>query len=118
MGVDLADAGPYVTQCVYCGRSLREFEVTDDHIVPKCRGGNGHPANVAPSCGNCNHNKGPLTAKEFIAVRKDRGMLKSLYNCISSHIDPCREPVDNKASHLLDRNHMPITKKVTCPPAS
>lgn len=40
--------------CLKCGRA----PVTRDHIVPLCRGGLNHPANLQPLCKDCNRRKG------------------------------------------------------------
>jgi len=49
----LARDGPV---CHYCGISLRQHEVTIDHIVPRSRSGRAgnHPDNLVVACGLCN----------------------------------------------------------------
>lgn len=40
--------------CIYCGST----EVaTQDHIIPKCKGGPDIPANIVPACKSCNSSK-------------------------------------------------------------
>ena len=58
------------TQCVYCGIDLSYENMTVDHVIPKSRGG-GESGNLAPCCKLCNILKGPLTAREFLAMRDE-----------------------------------------------
>lgn len=44
-------------QCAYCGRSLKSakpFDVTLDHLVPRCVGGTDEPTNIITACRPCN----------------------------------------------------------------
>jgi hypothetical protein len=43
--------------CAYCGRELRSakpFDVTLDHLVPRCTGGTDEPTNLITACRSCN----------------------------------------------------------------
>lgn len=55
--------------CVYCGRPA----TTVDHVIPRSRGGPNAQWNLVPACKECNHEKGSLTAEEFLALRGDPG---------------------------------------------
>lgn len=56
-----ADEDLYV--CVYCGA---DFAHTD-HVVPKSKGGPGHPQNLVPACLMCNSVKTDTDVLTFIA---------------------------------------------------
>lgn len=66
-----------VTQCVYCGDDLDADTVTREHVIPKLRGGS-DAANTAPACRDCNAAKGPLTAREFLALRDSPDDLEAM----------------------------------------
>lgn len=72
-------------RCGYCGcdiathRELAEGEAGMhcqmagmDHMVPRCRGGPDHVANLMIACGMCNSLKGATTLEEFRALMADR----------------------------------------------
>lgn len=44
--------------CLKCGAT----PITRDHVVPLCRGGLNHPANLQPLCHRCNVHKGDQIA--------------------------------------------------------
>lgn len=49
--------------CRYCGIRLTENTLVKDHQLPLARGGSNWPANLVPSCQNCNcrkHTKHPI----------------------------------------------------------
>ena len=45
-------------RCQYCGKSFAASELTLDHVVPLCEGGQTNWTNVVTACGDCNHRKG------------------------------------------------------------
>ena len=45
-------------KCRYCRCVLTTVNATVDHIVPRSRGGSGHPSNLAACCRLCNDSKG------------------------------------------------------------
>lgn len=65
--------------CYYCERTLntrkimrrgdrnKGLDFTEDHKIPRCRGGTDAPSNRVPCCFRCNQVKGDLTDKEFKA---------------------------------------------------
>lgn len=65
--------------CQYCGRELRPYTVTVDHIVPVSRGGARDWMNVVAACKPCNGKKDnrtpdeahmPLRGKPWVPTRK------------------------------------------------
>jgi hypothetical protein len=58
--------------CVYCG-CTNKLLLTEDHILPKSRGGTDDDKNKQMACWTCNQLKGNLLDKEF------RKYLKALY---------------------------------------
>lgn len=49
-------------RCVYCDR--RTY-LQLEHLVPRSRGGDNSPENLAAACAKCNTRKGPLMPLEF-----------------------------------------------------
>jgi hypothetical protein len=56
--------------CVYCSAELSRDECTQDHVIPRCRGGArlGRD-NLEPACVGCNSAKGDLSLLEFLVMR-------------------------------------------------
>jgi 5-methylcytosine-specific restriction protein A len=52
--------------CYYCEKTLKQIEITMDHIIPIARGGKTQSGNVVPSCRDCNKNKGVETPVDVI----------------------------------------------------
>lgn len=72
-------------QCVYCGSKLTPKNATVDHVIPHSRGGSKTDRmNQAPACKNCNSNKGPMTAAEYLGVRDDTQARKQLLAKLSA----------------------------------
>lgn len=44
--------------CQYCGKKFSYNELTFDHVVPRCKGGETNWVNIATACHTCNTNKG------------------------------------------------------------
>jgi 5-methylcytosine-specific restriction endonuclease McrA len=62
-----------VLLCVYCGVKLDRDNQTQDHAIPKCRGGaQMGPDNLEPSCRTCNWAKGDLSILEFLFMQNAR----------------------------------------------
>jgi len=66
-----------IRRCVYCGCTEILF-LTQDHIVPKVRGGPDTPDNLQDCCWSCNQIKGGLTHKELLDYRQALRILKRL----------------------------------------
>lgn len=49
-------------QCAYCG-SIEN--ITQDHMIPLCRGGEHSPENIVPACNSCNARKNARTPLEW-----------------------------------------------------
>jgi len=47
----------YGNRCVYCLEKFPLTELTRDHIIPRCKGGNRTWQNIAPACKKCNGEK-------------------------------------------------------------
>ena len=45
-------------ECIYCGKSHNENDLTIDHVHPRCMGGSSHTCNCVPACKSCNQSKG------------------------------------------------------------
>ena len=66
-------------ECQYCGKALKEYNTTVDHIVPTSRGGERGWLNVVAACKPCNGKKDnrtpnearmPLRGKPWVPTRK------------------------------------------------
>jgi hypothetical protein len=76
-----------ISQCVYCGIDLDDYNQSDDHVIPLCRGGSNLRTNMAPACQACNNAKGPLTAREFLMVRDDPEDLAALIRVMGAQVE-------------------------------
>ena len=45
-------------ECIYCGKSYNESDLTIDHVHPRSMGGNDVTYNCVPACVKCNQSKG------------------------------------------------------------
>jgi len=54
--------------CSYCNRPLNIKTIRFDHLVPVSRGGSAGLDNLAPSCSDCNAEKGILLPEEYRAL--------------------------------------------------
>jgi 5-methylcytosine-specific restriction endonuclease McrA len=56
--------------CIYCNVELTSENRTQDHVIPRCRGGSqlGRD-NLEPACVECNSAKGDLSLLEFLVTR-------------------------------------------------
>jgi 5-methylcytosine-specific restriction endonuclease McrA len=54
----------YGFRCGYCGKKFPQRQLTRDHVVPKSKGGQTTPENLAASCKPCNNRKADCTPKE------------------------------------------------------
>lgn len=58
--------------CQYCGKKLKESEITLDHIIPRSRGGKDNWQNLATACPECNSKKGNKLPEEAgFMLKKD-----------------------------------------------
>ena len=56
--------------CVYCNTQLARDSVTQDHVIPRCRGGSKlGRENLEPACRRCNFEKGDKSLLMFLATR-------------------------------------------------
>jgi 5-methylcytosine-specific restriction endonuclease McrA len=56
----------YQQYCSYCHKRFPVSELTPDHRIPLCRGGNNNISNIVPSCLRCNQKKGRKTQAEYL----------------------------------------------------
>ena len=45
-------------ECIYCGEKHNEFDLTIEHVRPRCSGGSHMARNCVPACRRCNQEKG------------------------------------------------------------
>lgn len=87
-----AQQGKDRPRCTYCGVAISRkvgqpgsppqlvageltFPFTQDHIIPRARGGCSHRRNIAPACGPCNGLRGDMPLVDFIALLGKRSIL-------------------------------------------
>lgn len=58
-------------QCVYCGASGPEVQLTLDHVEPRMKGGDSSPGNLVTCCRACNAAKAGQAAWAWLATRSD-----------------------------------------------
>jgi hypothetical protein len=51
-------------RCRYCGRDLKEWSATLDHVLPRSKGGRNSYENTVTACGGCNQDKRDRTPEE------------------------------------------------------
>ena len=64
----------YNGHCAYCGCSISIKTMSVDHLVPKCKGGDGSFENLMPACLSCNH----LKNNDYVSVFRYRVAWASL----------------------------------------
>ena len=47
-------------ECIYCGESHYEHNLTIDHVRPRTMGGANTTSNCVPACKSCNQSKGSM----------------------------------------------------------
>lgn len=73
--------------CAYCGKNLKIYNMTVDHLVPQCRGGNSKIENLRPSCHRCNSWKYNKTLDELPIGHKR--LIQKVYRSFNQRdIDP------------------------------
>lgn len=65
-------------KCAYCDVLVPASEFIVEHATPRSRGGGSTIMNLVGSCNRCDKDKGPLTAEEFRACRRDPARRKAL----------------------------------------
>jgi 5-methylcytosine-specific restriction endonuclease McrA len=50
--------------CQYCGEKYKTHELTFDHLIPRCRGGQTTWDNIVTACRSCNTHKGWRSVRE------------------------------------------------------
>lgn len=64
------NVGPLL--CIYCNVALDRENRTQDHVIPRCRGGSTMGReNLEPACNTCNWAKGDKSLLMFLATRND-----------------------------------------------
>jgi hypothetical protein len=57
-------------RCYYCHQPIDSGSATEDHKMPKSRGGQDIYENIVAACWPCNHQKGAMTAEEYREYRR------------------------------------------------
>ena len=58
--------------CGYCGKLMPMKERTNDHVIPRCAGGETETHNIVICCQNCNTQKGATEINAFLENNKDK----------------------------------------------
>ncbi len=75
-------------RCAYCGKTLKDNEITIDHIVPKSKGGKWTWENLVTCCRECNFKKKDEIWVPVYVVPKKPNFLFPKYIKLSSIVDP------------------------------
>ena len=62
----------YGWRCFYCKKELTRRTLTQDHRIPRSRGGSEWPSNLVPACGFCNYSKNDKLEKEWKPMYEQR----------------------------------------------
>jgi hypothetical protein len=89
--------------CCYCGASVEDgTQLSLDHIIPHCQGGNNKNENLVTACKRCNSSRGDRPVDVFcdaVAGYLNHGVTGDQ---IMAHIaDVLQRPVDTKAAKAL-----------------
>lgn len=57
-------------KCQYCGEPFAAVDLTFDHVVPRCRGGQTSWTNVVAACSPCNGRKDKFTTMQPLTAPK------------------------------------------------
>lgn len=80
--------------CAYCGCALDFRTATFDHVVPRARGGGGHPQNVVLACERCNGFKADHPVEALACPRVRGGKLRFVSDVLSDERDAMpKQPV-------------------------
>jgi 5-methylcytosine-specific restriction endonuclease McrA len=60
----------YRRTCQYCDRT--DVPLTQDHVIPRSKGGSDRLSNLLPACRRCNQKKGNRSLEEFLSQDPDR----------------------------------------------
>lgn len=58
--------------CAYCNQVIPMNERTNDHLIPRCAGGETETHNIVICCPDCNSLKGSMEVNEFLDNNKDK----------------------------------------------
>ena len=53
-----------ICECYWCHIHLRKRQMTVDHFLPLCKGGDDHIQNLVPACDKCNRRRSELDNPE------------------------------------------------------
>lgn len=67
--------------CAYCNKVMPMNERTNDHLIPKCAGGETETHNIVICCADCNSLKGSMEVNEFLENNKDKA--ECFYNYLN-----------------------------------
>jgi hypothetical protein len=68
-------------KCGYCGSKKN---LTIDHIIPKCKGGDNSWKNLVTCCSNCNNSKGDKTVEEAGMKLKTKPYEPTIFSAVIS----------------------------------
>jgi hypothetical protein len=60
------------SQCFYCGKALKDDDMTIEHLLSISSGGSNHLSNLAISCKPCNSEAGRLPIVEKVKLRETK----------------------------------------------
>lgn len=67
--------------CAYCNKVMPMNERTNDHLIPRCAGGETETHNIVICCPDCNSFKSSMEVNEFLENNKDKA--ECFYNYLN-----------------------------------
>lgn len=101
-------------KCIYCGKELKDNEITIDHLEPIDKGGNTTVDNLGIACKECNKDKANMSYEDYLEYKlevenaiKNNEAYSSLTDVLSNY-DKLRDTYKNtkiQYAMLLKRKH-------------
>jgi 5-methylcytosine-specific restriction endonuclease McrA len=60
-------------RCVWCGRQVWRSDLNVEHLMPRARGGQTRPENLAVACKRCNRDRGTKPVVAYVRERVRAG---------------------------------------------
>ena len=114
-----------MSTCCYCNREMMPFQllgkrphplsITDEHLIPRSRGGTNRSQNIKYCCYQCNQEKGGLTPCEYLYMLKHLRSADGLRNAKIQNLEKIVEEIKSNplryAQSVFERNRIGYNKE-------
>ncbi len=76
--------------CAYCNKVIPMKERTNDHLIPRCAGGETEIKNIVICCSNCNSLKGSIEINKFLQM-ENNDYSTAIINNLSNSLTHCKK---------------------------